>query len=131
MLNSNQVFQRVISAVTYQTGHMRLVIYYFSTVMESPQLLFYAHYHSYYTALKNYYDFEITNLGELGLPLLRQLNIYNLFIDRSSKQVVAAQITAMSYTPTTPFNQRLDCSLDETLTPSTFPSLNESRIGST
>lgn len=121
MLNSNQVFQRVISAVTYQTGHMRLVIYYFSTLIESPQLL----------ALLLYCAQKLTNLGELGLPLLRQLNIYNLFIDRSSKQVVAAQITAMSYTPTTAFNERRGCYLDETWTPSTFPSLNESRIGST
>lgn len=32
----------------------------------------------------------------------------------------------MSYTPTTPFNQRRGCCLDETWTPSTFTSLNES-----
>ena len=89
------------------------VIFSFSIIIESPRSFFYAYYHSYYTALKTYYDFDMTNLGELST-------------DRSSKEVAAAQITALSYTPTTPFNQRRGCYLDEKWTPSAFPSLDES-----
>jgi len=96
-----------------QSHEVGNVIFSFSTLIESPRSFFYAYYHSYYTALKNYYDFDMTNLNELS-------------IDRSSKEVAAAQITALSYTPTTPFNQRRGCYLNETWTPSAFPSLDES-----